>query len=51
MIARGNRPVVVLRAISQSAARVRGINRGKIKMAADFNAPLSDFDEYQKTNE
>lgn len=47
IIAKGNRPLVVLRPIPQTLTPERGLNRGKITISADFNAPVADFDEYQ----
>ncbi len=48
IIAKGKRPVVELRAVSKpTTGRKIGDYSGRIELAADFNAPLTDFDEYQ----
>jgi antitoxin (DNA-binding transcriptional repressor) of toxin-antitoxin stability system len=48
VIARGNQPVV--RLVLVEAARPRralGWAKGQVRMAADFDAPLDDFVDYQ----
>jgi len=47
IIARRNKPVVRL-VVAESARpkAVFGKYRGRIRIASDYDAPLSDFDEY-----
>ena len=47
IIARGNRPVVRLSPVKKTVKRRVGSARNKIRMSADFDAPLRDFDDYQ----
>jgi prevent-host-death family protein len=47
IIARRNVPLVRLVRVRASKAKpVFGKLRGKIRLAADFDAPLGDFDDY-----
>jgi prevent-host-death family protein len=47
VIAKDNRPLVKLVPVSGRGRRIPGSARGQVKMAADFDAPLADFDGYQ----
>ena len=47
IIAKGSQPLVVVHRLPQLAPRVEGRNRGKLTVSADFDAPLTDFAEYQ----
>ena len=48
IIARGNQPVVRLVLVeSARPRRALGWAKGQVRMAADFDAPLDDFAEYQ----
>ena len=48
-ITKRGRPVAELRPVeTTSSRRRRGIDRGRVKMADDFDAPLPDFDSYSK---
>jgi prevent-host-death family protein len=46
IIAKGDEPVVRLTALSSGKKRKVGSARGQIRMSSDFDAPLTDFDEY-----
>jgi prevent-host-death family protein len=47
VIARRNVPVVKLVRVRKAKARpIFGKLRGKVRLAADFDAPLADFDQY-----
>lgn len=47
-ITRRGRPVAELRPLARKAGLQFGADRGKITIRADFDAPLSDFDEYER---
>ena len=48
IIAKGNKPIAKLISIEQrKSPRKLGTAKGKIEIAADFDAPLSDFTKYQ----
>ncbi len=47
VIYKGNKPVAKVIAISAPGLRKIGSAKGQIKLAADFDAPLEDFDGYQ----
>ncbi|MEO1257006.1 MAG: DUF2281 domain-containing protein, partial [Bacteroidota bacterium] len=42
------RAVQLVPVTTKAGIRKAGSARGKIKMASDFDAPLSDFDEYME---
>lgn len=46
LIANDNKPVAKLVPIRPTGNRVPGSARGLIRMAPDFDAPLSDFRDY-----
>jgi prevent-host-death family protein len=47
-ITRRGKPVAELRPIARAPSRpVFGADRGKVKMSADFDAPLDDFKDYR----
>lgn len=46
VIARRNTPVVKLAVVKQPTKRRYGKLKGRIRMAADFDAPLTDFASY-----
>jgi antitoxin (DNA-binding transcriptional repressor) of toxin-antitoxin stability system len=49
VICRGRTPVVALTVVqSAKPKRVIGSAKGLIEMSPDFDAPLSDFEEYRK---
>ena len=43
-----NRAVQLVPLEAKTKSRKAGSARGKIKMVSDFDAPLSDFDEYME---
>lgn len=43
-----NRVVQLVPVVATARARKAGSARGQIKMKSDFDAPLSDFDEYME---
>jgi antitoxin (DNA-binding transcriptional repressor) of toxin-antitoxin stability system len=43
-----NERIVQLVPLPQYGPRKAGSARGQIKMAADFDAPIADFDEYME---
>lgn len=48
-ITKRGRPVAELRPVTEGSARPRrGVDRGRVKVADDFDAPLPDFDAYSK---
>jgi prevent-host-death family protein len=47
IIAKGSRPVAVLHKADAAQERQSGLNRGKITIAEDFDAPIADFAEYR----
>jgi prevent-host-death family protein len=47
IIAKGSKPVVMLKKVAVSGERIAGKNRGKIAIADDFDEPLPDFADYQ----
>lgn len=48
IVARGSQPVVKLVALSSARRRRRlGTAKGRVEMAADFDAPIADFDTYR----
>ncbi len=48
VIARGNVPLVQLVLLdSAKSARILGTAKGKVTLAADFDEPLADFDDYR----
>jgi prevent-host-death family protein len=48
-ITKRGRPVAELRPVAGGSARPRrGVDRGRVTMADDFDAPLPDFDAYSK---
>ena len=49
VIAKAGRPVARLVAIERAGARRRGLGalKGRIRIGADFDAPLPDLDKYQ----
>jgi prevent-host-death family protein len=47
VIARRNQPLVRLAVLKEGRRKPeRGRFRGRIRLAADFDAPLADFEEY-----
>jgi prevent-host-death family protein len=46
VIARRNTPVVKLTVVTQPVKRRYGKLKGRIRMSADFDAPLADFAAY-----
>jgi prevent-host-death family protein len=46
IIARGSRPVVRLLPVRAAEKRRVGSAKGQFTMSADFDQPLTDFDEY-----
>ena len=48
VIARDNVPLVQLVLLdSAKSARILGTAKGKVTLAADFDEPLADFDDYR----
>ena len=48
IIARDNVPLVQLVLLdSAKSARILGTAKGKVTLAADFDEPLADFDDYR----
>ena len=48
VIARDNVPLVKLVLLdSAKSARILGTAKGKVTLAADFDEPLADFDDYR----
>lgn len=47
VIARDNKPLVRLVPIKSHGRRQPGSARGQVRMSADFDAPLDDFDPYR----
>lgn len=48
LIARDHRPVARLAPLEEAAPRRPGSARGRVAMAADFDAPLPDLAEYER---
>jgi prevent-host-death family protein len=47
IVARDNKPLLKLVPLTGTDHRRPGTAKGQIEMAADFDAPLPDFDDYQ----
>jgi prevent-host-death family protein len=47
IVARDNKPLLKLVPLGTSERRKPGSAKGQIRMAPDFDTPLSDFDDYQ----
>lgn len=47
IIAKGNHPVVRITPLRQGKKRRTGSAKGQLSLAADFDAPLVDFDDYK----
>ena len=47
IVARDNKPLLKLVPLGERAGRRPGTAKGQIRMAADFDAPLPDFDDYR----
>jgi prevent-host-death family protein len=47
IVARDNKPLLKLVPLAKTGSRKPGTAKGMIQMAADFDTPLPDFDDYQ----
>jgi prevent-host-death family protein len=47
IVARDNKPLLKLVPLGKTGSRKPGTAKGMIQMAADFDTPLPDFDDYQ----
>ena len=47
IVARDNKPLLKLVPLGENGPRRPGSAKGQIRIAPDFDAPLSDFDDYQ----
>ena len=47
VLARGGEPVAEIVAVEGKGPRKRGLAKGRIRFAPDFDAPLADLDDYR----
>jgi prevent-host-death family protein len=47
IIAKGSKPLVVLQRLPETGNRVEGRNRGKLRLAEDFDTPLAEMADSQ----